>query len=129
MEWLLAHADLVIQVAIVVVATVYALSQGKALVLVGQAWGLIVDVASGWLAKIPAEEFVVWAQMIHKALPVWAKLFVSVEQIAGVLKNWRDAILATGGMRAMELGPAEDGVGVGGVMAEVRAELAGMLGL
>lgn len=127
MEWLVSHWVLVAQVVIVVGAALYAVAKGQAVELAGKAWGLIVDLASGWLAEIPDSEFLVWAQMIHEALPAWAQIFVSPQQLAAILKKWRDAILETGELREIEAGQADDSVTAREVMSAVESELAEML--
>lgn len=94
MAWFLAHLKIIFEVAVVVIAILYALAQGALLPLLLEAWGRIVLWGKDYLRNIPASQFRVWAQLIYDALPTVVRLFVSVDHITNLLIKLRDNLVA-----------------------------------
>ncbi len=97
--WVVAHVELIVAFVAVVVAGLYAYSQGVLADKLGQAWGVIVLLAKEVLASIPEKDFEDWATVIYDALPAWAKPFTSVTAIKRTLMKWRDVMVAKQGTK------------------------------
>ena len=92
LAWLLLHKELMLGALAVVVAAIYSVAQGEGYKLLLEVWGLVVALAENIIAEIPDSFLRDIAKLIHEALPLWVRVFVSEKWIGDMLLDLRDML-------------------------------------